>query len=307
MRHALIQTLLELAAEDERILVLTGDLGYMVMEPFRDAFPSRFFNVGVAEQNMIAVATGLADAGFIPFTYSIATFASMRPFEFIRNGPVLHRLPVRMVGVGAGFGYGHAGPSHYATEDIAALRTLLGLSIVVPADAPQAVAAIRDTWNSPGPVYYSLCKDAKSQVAGLDGRFAMGRVQVTREGRGVVLATMGSIAAEVTRAADELDRYGINATVAIVSNFYPDPVDDLRVVLSAHDHVVSIEAQTASGGLGALIASVIATHRLGCRLRPLAVFTPHDGTSGSQTDRWKKHGLDCDSIVEAVLDAVKQP
>lgn len=162
------------AAADSRILLLTGDLGYMVMEPFRQQFPDRFFNVGVAEQNMIGLATGLAEAGFLPYTYSIATFASLRPFEFIRNGPVLQNLPVRMVGMGAGFEYGHAGPTHYGTEDIAVLRTLPGLTVVIPADPAQTVTAMEATGKLPGPVYYSLGKDAGAVLPELGGRFELG-------------------------------------------------------------------------------------------------------------------------------------
>src|SRR3954454_2274675 len=122
MRRAFAETLTELAENDERIVLLTAALGFMALEPFSDKFPKRFFNVGVAEQNMIGMATGLAEAGLRPYAYSIATFAALRPFEFIRNGPVLHRLPVRIVGMGMGFEYGHAGPTHHAVEDIAALR-----------------------------------------------------------------------------------------------------------------------------------------------------------------------------------------
>src|SRR5579864_4783610 len=113
MRQRFIRTLIDLAAADSRVVLLTGDLGYTVVEPFNERFPDRFFNLGVAEQNMVGVATGLAEAGYIPFVYSIATFASLRPFEFIRNGPVAHRLPVRIVGIGMGFEYGHDGPTHH--------------------------------------------------------------------------------------------------------------------------------------------------------------------------------------------------
>src|SRR5882724_10387688 len=130
---------------------MTGDLGHLAMEPFRERFPNRFLNVGVAEQNMIGVATGLAEAGFIPYAYSIATFAALRPFEFIRNGPVLHQFPVRIVGMGSGFEYGHAGPSHHAVEDVGALRTLPGLTIVIPADSPQTSTAINKTCHLRGP------------------------------------------------------------------------------------------------------------------------------------------------------------
>src|SRR6266705_947395 len=113
MGVAVIKTLTELAEPDPRVLLLTADLGYTALEPFAEQFPHRFFNVGVAEQNMVGVATGLAEAGFIPFTYSIVAFATLRPYEFIRNGPILHRFPVRIVATGGGLEYGQNGPSHY--------------------------------------------------------------------------------------------------------------------------------------------------------------------------------------------------
>lgn len=304
MRKAFIDTLSRIAEQDERVLLLTGDLGYMALEPFGERFPTRFLNVGVAEQNMIGMCTGLADAGYIPFAYSIAPFASLRPFEFIRNGPVLHRLPVRVVGMGMGFEYGPAGPTHHAVEDIAALRTLPALSIVIPADSAQTETAIQKTWNEPGPVYYSFGKDDKVSVPGLDGRFELGRAQVVREGRDIAFVTMGSIAAEVVAAAGDLALRGIEATVAVVSNFHPDPADDIARILSGHAHVVSVEAQAISGGLAALVATVIATRGLTSRLWPLGVCTSPDGTSGSQRDRWIKHGLDRASIVNASLRAV---
>src|SRR5678816_4518777 len=137
MRAAFVQTLTELASEDPRILLLTGDLGYLAVEPFVEKHPNRFINVGVAEQNMIGVATGLAEAGFIPFVYSIVPFAVLRPYEFIRNGPIQHRWPVRIVGVGGGFDYGTNGLSHYGLEDIAVMRAQPGIQVIAPADAQQ--------------------------------------------------------------------------------------------------------------------------------------------------------------------------
>jgi transketolase len=304
LRQAFIDTLCRLAAEDERIVLLTGDLGFMVMEPFRDRFPERFFNAGVAEQNMIGMATGLAEAGLRPYAYSIAPFASLRPFEFIRNGPVLHQLPVRVVGMGMGFEYGHAGPTHYAIEDVAALRTLPGLTVVVPADGQQAASAVRATAGMPGPVYYSLGKDDRLSIQGLDGRFALGRVDVVLRGGDVAIVSMGSITAEAVRAAELLAERRVNATVAVVSSFNPDADEDLARILAGIPLAVSVEAQTISGGLGAFVAAVIASRRLDCRWRALAVTRPPDGTSGSQPDRWRAHGLDRTAIVESVLAAL---
>src|ERR1044071_7254868 len=134
MRKAFLTALAEIAERDPRVVLLTGDLGFMAMEPFRERFPERFFNVGVAEQNMVGVATGLAEAGFIPFVYSIMPFAVLRPYEFIRNGPIQHQLPVLIVGVGGGFEYGHNGLSHYGLEDIAVMRVQPGISVFAPAD-----------------------------------------------------------------------------------------------------------------------------------------------------------------------------
>jgi transketolase len=301
LRKAFIATLCELAAADDRIVLMTGDLGHLAMEPFRERFPNRFLNAGVAEQNMIGLATGMAEAGFLPYAYSIATFAALRPLEFIRNGPVLHQLPVRIVGMGMGFEYGHSGPTHYGVEDIAVLRTLPGLTIVIPADSEQASSAIRDTAKVSGPVYYSLGKDDKIRVPGLNGRFQLGKIQVTRKGGDVALVTMGSLSQEVDAAAQ-----GLDAAMAVVSNFHPDPEDDLAEFLSKFRHVVSVEAQTLSGGLGAFVASVIASRGLHCKLRALGVRTPPDGTSGVQEERWRKHGIDRGSIVRTVRELLSR-
>ena len=135
MRRAFVRSLIELAEQDERVVLLTGDLGFMVLEPFAERFPDRFINAGVAEQNMLGVATGLADGGMIPYVYSIATFATLRPYEFIRNGAALHRLPVRIVGVGGGLDYGQNGITHWALEDIGVLRIQPEMTVIAPADA----------------------------------------------------------------------------------------------------------------------------------------------------------------------------
>ena len=304
MRTAFVTALCEMAAEDGRILLLTGDLGFMALEPFRDRFPDRFVNAGVAEQNMLGVATGLAEAGFRPYVYSIATFASLRSLEFIRNGPVRHQLPVRVVGMGMGFEYGHAGSTHHAVEDVGVLRTLPGLAVVIPADPEQTASAVRETHGMSGPVYYSLGKEDRLMVPGLRGRFELGRIQVLRPGGRVAIVAMGSVSREAVAAADALDARGVRTSVAIVSNFSPDPESDLVELLSGIRHVFSVEAQTLSGGLGALVASVIACHGLPCTLRMLGVRAAPDGTSGSQPNRWRKHGLDRDSIVATVLDAM---
>lgn len=302
MRKAFIDGLCELASRDERICLLTADLGYLALEPFQERFPGRYLNVGVAEQNMIGVATGMAEAGLLPFAYSISPFAALRPFEFIRNGPVLHRLPVRIVGMGMGFEYGHAGPTHYGVEDVGALRTLPGLQIVIPADGAQTATALRATAGS-GAIYYSLGKDDKPVVPGLNGRFEAGRLQIVRDTKSrVAIVSMGSVSVEAAAAAAQLEPQ-LDPRFAVLSSFNPDPVEDAIQFLTGVAHVITVEAQTISGGLAAFIGSVIATSGLPCRMWPLAVRVSPDGTSGSQADRWKKHGLDRAAIVQTALAA----
>ena len=305
MRQAFVQTLTEIAASDERVVLLTGDLGYMALEPFRERFPSRFLNVGVAEQNMVGISTGMAEAGYLPYAYSIATFAALRPFEFIRNGPVQHRLPVRVVGMGMGFEYGCGGPTHHALEDVGTLRTLPALTIVVPADSAQAATALRATAGLPGPVYYSLGKDDRLSVRNLNGRFKLERVEVVREGQDLAIISMGSISVEAVAAADRLATEGLDAMVAIVSGFNPDPSEHLAQLLKDVPIAITVEAQTISGGLGAFTASTIATHGLACRLHPMAIRTSPDGTCGPQAERWRKHGLDRDSIYRRALQTAR--
>lgn len=301
MRHAFATTLAELAATDPRILLLTGDLGYMALEPFAERFPDRFLNVGVAEQNMVGLATGLAEAGFMPFVYSIITFASLRPYEFIRNGPVLHRFPVRIIGVGGGFEYGTAGTTHHGLEDVGVMRLQPGLTVVAPADHRQARTALLATWDLPGPVFYRLSKDDKTVIPGLNGRYEHGRVQVLHEGNDVLLLALGSSAAEAAAAAETLATRGVSAALGVVASVNPPPADDLYRLLARHRLVLTVEAHYAAGGLGSLVAEVAAEHGLGCRLVRCAVKRSPDGVSGSTAYLQRLHGLDRDTLARTAL------
>ena len=306
MRSSFVHTLVELAEKDSRILLLTGDLGYMALEPFAERLPDRFFNVGVAEQNMVGLATGLAEAGFIPFVYSIATFVSLRPYEFIRNGPVLHRLPVRIVGVGGGFEYGHNGLTHHAIEDVAVMRTQPGIAVISPADYEQARAALRATWDIPGPVYYRLGKDDKTIIPGLAGRFRQGRVERISEGKDFLIIAMGSVAKEAAGAAEILREKGIACTVAVAAAINPAPADDIAALAENFKRAMTVEAHYIAGALGSLVAEVIAERGLPCTLTRCGVKLPPDGISGSQEYLHRLHGLDSLSLAETALRTIRE-
>lgn len=301
MRRSFVRTLAELADSCPDIVLVTGDLGYTVIEPFSERHPGRFFNVGVAEQNMVGLATGLAESGFIPFLYSITPFITLRPLEFIRNGPVYHHLPVRLVGVGGGFEYGMGGWTHHGLEDIAVMRPMPKMTIVAPADHLQAREALRSTWNLPGPVYYRLGKDDEKTVPRLDGRFELGRIQVVREGRDVALFAMGSVAPEAVRAAELLRECGIACCVAVVASISPAPVEDIADLLASCKLAVSVEAHSLVGGLGSLVSEVIAEKGLHCALKRCGVEGLPNGISGDEHFMNRQHGLASDKLANTIL------
>jgi transketolase len=300
VRNEFVGGLVELAQQDERVLLLTGDLGYTIVEPFADRFPDRFLNVGVAEQNMVGVATGLAEAGFVPFVYSIATFASMRGYEFIRNGPLLHELPVRIVGVGAGLDYGHNGVTHYALEDVAIMRTQPGLTVVAPADPDQAVAALRATAGVRGPVYFRLGKES-NPLDGVDGPFELGRATVLGEGADVAIVALGTMAREALAAADALAARDVSAAVAVVASVSPPPLDDLGDLLERCPLALTVEAHYLNGGLGSLVAELVAERGLDCRLLRRGVDVVPRGLTGTPRSLLRAFGLTADQLVEAVV------
>ena len=297
MRSEFVHALVEVGETDERVLLLTGDLGYNALEPFAERFPGRFFNVGVAEQNMVGVATGLAEAGFVPFVYSIATFASMRANEFIRNGPVLHELPVRIVGTGGGFDYGPNGPTHYALEDLALMRAQPDMTVLVPADPDQAAAAVRATQTITGPAYLRLEKQA-SAVPGLDGRFELGRAQMIGSGEDVALIALGGLAREAVCAAELLAERDVDTTVAVVSTLNPAPIEDLSDLLHQVPLALSLEAHYLVGGLGSLVCEIAAEHAPGCRVYRCGVDSVPRGRSGSPDSLNKLYGLTAETIAQ---------
>jgi transketolase len=305
VRAAFVRALCELAERDRRVLLLTGDIGFMALEPFAERFPERFVNVGVAEQNMVGLATGLAEAGWVPFVYSIATFAALRPYEFIRNGPAHHRLPVRIAGMGGGLEYGANGISHYALEDLGVLRVQPGVAVVAPADHRQVGPALRATADWPGPVYYRLGKDDRTEVPGLDGRFTLGRVERLRDGADLLLLAAGSVAVEAEAASSLLAAEGVRAAVAVVSSLRPVDEEDLASLLAPHRLVLTVEAHYETGGLGSLVSEVAAARALGCRVVRRAVPELPAGLSGSQPYLLERFGLSRSLLAAEALSRLR--
>jgi transketolase len=244
----------------------------------------------------------MAANGMQPYAYSIATFASMCAYEFLRNGAVLHDLPVRLVGIGGGVDYGHNGPTHYAMEDIALMRAQPGLAVVAPADPEQARNATVAIADLPGPVYLRLGK-SETPVPGLDGRFQLGRASLIGSGTDVAIVTYGSIAIEAVRAAELLAQDGVDATVAVTPSISPPPLDDLGSLLDTVDLAISLEPHYRVGGVGSLLCELVAERGLDCRVLRLG-FDAMPGPPGSAEFLNEEHGLNADEVARTATSAL---
>ncbi len=280
MRRPFVQELVALADADPRIVLLTGDLGYTVLEPFQERFPDRFINAGISEQNMMGMATGLAEAGMRPFVYSIAPFVVLRPYEFFRNGAVLQRLPVCIVGVGGGVDYSHEGGTHFSLEDIAVLRPFETVRIVVPADIDDAVIATRVVAAHEGPSYLRLGKDEQWRMMGPPLSTDLAPRSI-REGSDALLLCLGPMVRAGLAAADILADEGYSAGVAVVSSFNAGDDDALADLIASYSHAFTIEAHFRVGALGSRAAEVIAERGLPTSLTRCGFSSELDGRSGS--------------------------
>lgn len=305
MRKQFVSTLTEIADADDRVVLLTADLGFMVLEPFAQRHPTRFFNVGVAEANMLSLAAGMASEELIPFCYSIATFASMRGYEQFRNGAVLHHLPVRIVGIGGGFAYGSAGFTHHALEDIALMRVQPNVGIIAPADDAQVDRALRDHYSRPQPMYLRLAKETAVHPE-LQGRFRWSRLEVIGDGDVVIIA-IGSMTGVALAVQRRLQAEGTHVAVAVVASVAPAPTDDLVALLASARACITIEDHRPVGGVGSLVAETIAEHGLSTRLIRRGISDQPGETSGSEEFLRRRNGLDVDALMALVRQTALIP
>lgn len=297
MRKAFINGLCELARQDERICLIVGDLGFSVVEPFAEEFPDRFLNAGVAEQNMIGMATGwsLAENKTV-FVYSIANFPTLRCLEQIRNDVCYHRANVKIISVGGGICYGTAGFSHYATEDFAVMRAMPGMVVSAPADDLETYQITRLAVYTPGPFYMRLGRNNESQVHAYPPEIMIGEPICIRQNSGnIVLISTGTIVPEVLKASEKLKRYGISARVVGIPFLKPIDKCKLLDILDGCNSILVVEEHTAFGGLGSAIAEIIAEASLTAKFTRIALpeFINH---LGSQADLRRFYGLDSSAI-----------
>ena len=264
MRNAFADEITRLAKIDDRLVLLSGDIGNRLFDDFKAKNPERFFNCGVAEANMTGVAAGLAMNGLRPVTYTIAPFATTRCLEQIRDDICYHDLPVTIVGVGSGLGYAELGATHQSLEDIAILRALPGMTVLCPADAPETRSAFRAAIDQNGPVYLRIGKKGEPQVHDKLIYYRIGQAIPLRQGSDIAILTTGTIAPLAIAVADKLSQYGLKALVLHFTSVKPLDENALSACMRDFEFVATIEEHSRIGGFGSAIAEWISD--TGCEL-----------------------------------------
>lgn len=307
MRNTFASTLSMLAQTDQRIVLLSGDIGNKLFDSFKEACPGRFFNCGVAEANMTSMAAGMALCGMRPVTYTIASFVTLRCLEQIRIDVCYHNLPVIIVGVGAGLSYAELGATHHSCEDIAMMRALPNMTVICPGDAVEVKLALTAACRHDGPVYIRLGKKGEPRIHAQEPDFQIGRGIVVRAGGPEVsLISTGNILPVALAAADILASYGIHAHV--VSMHTVKPLDEvlLERLFSECKLIVTIEEHSLIGGLGGSVAEWLSDHTsINAELLRFGVKDAFLHRAGKQGSARQLAGLDQESIAQAILNKLK--
>jgi transketolase len=302
VRNALAKEIEVIAAEDERVVLLAGDIGNRLFDSYKERFPNRFYNCGVAEANMMGVAAGMALSGLRPVVYSIVPFITTRCLEQIRLDLCYHNVPVVIAGVGGGLSYAELGASHHSCEDIAFLRAIPNMSIVCPGDAWEVRAGLRACLDHAGPTYLRLGKKGEPLVHERAPHFQLGRAISIRTGQDVCLLSTGNMLSECGKVADVLAMHGISTEVVSFHTVKPIDTTALARVFGNFPVVGVVEEHSLIGGLGSAIAEWLVEnpHPIAslCRFGSPDVFL-HE--AGKQAYARERFGLSAAQIAEQLL------
>lgn len=301
MRNTFIKALFELAREDERIILITADLGFSVVEEFAAAYPKRFLNVGIAEQNAVGIAAGLAMSGKTPFVYSIVPFVTMRCFEQVRVDAAYLNSNVKLVGVGAGLGYGPAGATHHALEDVALMRALPNMKVVCPGDPYEVKALTREVARTPGPTYLRLGKGGEPRVHPVDTPLVLGQAAELASGGDLALLTMSNQLDTGWKLVKRLEAHGLAATLLSVHTLKPFDVTRVRELVERGMPLFTLEEHFTTGGLGSAVAEVIAESGRGVTFERLGLPDAWPHAVGSQAFLREKYGLGEEALLQRIL------
>ncbi len=304
LREIYGKTLVEMGKENRDIVVLDADLSKSTMTHyFGAAYPERFFQVGIAEQNLIGIACGLAASGKIPFASTFAVFAPGRCFDQIRMSVAQPKLNVKIVVTHGGITVGEDGISHQAIEDLSLACSLPGMTVIVPADAVETVQAVRTAAAFNGPVYMRLPRMKLPVIFPDDYKFQLGKANILRDGKDATVIAIGVMVAPALEAADRLKQEGINIRVLNMATL--QPIDEPAIIKAAAETgvIVTAEEHLLHGGLGSIVAQIVAkNHPV-----PMEFIAMKDyAESGKPEELLVKYHLTAPDIVATVKTALKR-
>jgi len=304
MRYAFVKELTKQAAKNKNIMLLTGDLGYSVFEEFRDKFPKQFINVGVAESNMMGLATGLAMSGKIVFVYSIATFSTLTAFESIRNDIALHNAHVIIVGSGAGISYADAGASHHAIEDIALMRTIPNMRILAPSDPVETAWATKTAIELKGPTYLRLGKRGEPILYAKTPNLKFGKASILKIGKDFAIISTGNIVNNAVLAVGILEKKGLKGTVISMHTLKPFDEKMIKAICNKFKNVFTVEEHSEIGGLGSIVSDIIINMELKSNLTKIALPNIFIREIGTQSFLRDKYNLSPEKIAKTIFKKI---
>jgi len=308
MRKTSLNCLYELAIKDERVLFIGSDLGPGVLDEMKQRFPDRFFMEGVSEQHIIGMAAGLAMEGFIPYVNTIATFLTRRCFEQVALDLCLHDLPVRLIANGGGVVYAPLGPTHLATEDLAILRALPNMTVVVPCDAEEMKRLMAATLDWPHPIYIRLAKGGDSIVSHEKNGFTIGKAILMKSPQEGLFVTTGVMTQVALQACEKLKEENINCGVLHMHTIKPLDHNALSNWLPKVQAVVTVEEHTRIGGLGSALLEFCSDDmpEQASKIRRIGFpdrFADQYGDQNSLLNHW---GISVEKLVLTMRDKIKK-
>lgn len=299
---AFTMALPDIAAEQENVMVLTADLSLLSgLERFKETYPGRFLDVGIAEQNMIGIAAGLAKEGNCVFATTYATFITMRSFEQIRNNLGVMGFNVKVIGSAAGVSMGTSGNCHHSIEDIALMRVIPNMQVISPADALEAIKVMQAVSKTNQPAYVRLTGNLNCPaVYREDYSFEIGKGIILNEGRDIAIVAAGTLVAEALKACGQLKEHGINPTVVNMHTIKPLDMSLIAELAEKHSVIYTLEEHSIIGGLGGAVAECLAELGMAVKLVRLG-FKDQYSKLGSYEYIMQQNGLDAENIKKTIL------
>lgn len=303
IRDAFFDEVYSIASKDPNVMFLTADMGALSLERLKNDLRNQYINVGVAEQNLVSTAAGLALAGKKVFVYSIASFMALRCYEQIKIDLCAMRLPVTIIGSGPGIAYSSDGPTHHAIEDIAIMRALPGMTIFNPSDPLTAVASARLSYKSGGPVYVRIDKGKLPVLHDEKEDFSDG-LTVLKEGRDLMIITTGVMVHEAFKVVNELGKYSINAGVVDLYRLKPINEKMFLAVIEKANRIVTLEEHAIIGGIGSAISEILVDKGKTLPLKRIAIADENCVGYGDREWMHSFYGLDVNSITKTIIEWV---